>query len=48
LLKKAEEVRFEEGPARIEESIENIEKLAERNAKLLDEVRHIVCSFLTF
>ena len=38
LLKKAEEVRLEEGPNRIEESIENVEKLAEYNAKLLDEV----------
>ena len=38
LLKKAEEVRLEEGPSRIEESIENVEKLAGYNAKLLDEV----------
>jgi programmed cell death 6-interacting protein len=38
LLKKAEEVRLEEGPSRIEESIENVEKLAEYNTKLLDEV----------
>lgn len=43
LLKKAEEVRLDEGPARIEESIENIEKLAERGAKLLDEVCNSVC-----
>lgn len=39
LLKKAEEVRLEEGPARIEESIDNIERFAEHNAKLLDEVQ---------
>jgi programmed cell death 6-interacting protein len=38
LLKKAEEVRLEEGPSRIEGSIENVEKLAEYNTKLLDEV----------
>jgi programmed cell death 6-interacting protein len=41
LLKKAEEIRLEEGPSRIEESIENVEKLAEYNTKLLDEV----CTF---
>lgn len=38
LLRKAEEVRLEEGPSRIEESIENIEKLSEYNTKLLNEV----------
>lgn len=38
LLKSAEEIRLEEGPSRIEESIENVEKLAEYNRKLLDEV----------
>lgn len=39
LLKKAEEVRQEEGPSRVESSIENVQKLAQRNMELLNEVR---------
>ena len=41
LLKKAEEVRQDDGPSRIEASIENVQKLAERNMDLLNEVRAI-------
>ena len=41
LLKKAEEVRGEDGPSKIEASIENVQKLAERNMVLLNEVRAI-------
>lgn len=41
LLKKAEAVRLEEGPDRIEESIENVERFAEHNSRLLDEVKRI-------
>jgi programmed cell death 6-interacting protein len=39
LLKKAEEVRTEEGPTRIETSIEDRRKLAEQNMNILDEVK---------
>ncbi|KIP08198.1 hypothetical protein PHLGIDRAFT_104576 [Phlebiopsis gigantea 11061_1 CR5-6] len=37
LLKKAEEVRQEDGPAKIETSINDVQKLAERNLGLLNE-----------
>ncbi|GJE88739.1 BRO1-domain-containing protein [Phanerochaete sordida] len=37
LLRKAEEVRREDGPARIEASLEAVQKLADRNTALLDE-----------
>lgn len=39
LLRKADEVRQEDGPARIQESIDSVERYAEYNSKLLDEVR---------
>ena len=39
LLKKAEEVRLENGPDRIETSIRDVEALANHNSALLDEVR---------
>lgn len=38
LLQKAEEVRVEDGPARIEASIENVQKLAQQDMAILDEV----------
>ncbi|KAF7794805.1 hypothetical protein EIP86_005947 [Pleurotus ostreatoroseus] len=37
LLRKAEEVRREEGPARVETSIENVQKLAQHNSELLNQ-----------
>lgn len=39
LLQKAEEVRAEDGPARIEASIENVQKLAQQDMDMLNEVR---------
>lgn len=41
LLKKAEEVRLENGPAKIEASIKSVQKLALRDRDLLEEVRTI-------
>lgn len=38
LLKKAEEVRLEDGSARIDASLEDAEHLAERCREILDEV----------
>lgn len=38
LLRKAEEVRLEDGPTRIDGSIENAEHLSERCREILDEV----------
>ena len=38
LLKKAEEVRSEDGPNRVQLSIDNVRKLAEINMELLNEV----------
>lgn len=38
LLRKAEEVRIEDGPSRIDGSLENVDLLAERNRAVLDEV----------
>ena len=38
LLQKAEEVRAEDGPARIEASIENVQKLAQQDMDILNEV----------
>ena len=40
LLQKAEVVRAEDGPARIEASIENVQKLAQRDMDILNEVGH--------
>jgi programmed cell death 6-interacting protein len=42
LLKRAEEVRSENGPAKIETSIEDIQKLAKRDLELLDEAMDIL------
>ncbi|KIY43649.1 BRO1-domain-containing protein [Fistulina hepatica ATCC 64428] len=42
LLKKAEEVRQENGPARIRESLELIERLANNDKKILDEAMDIL------
>ncbi|KAF7986480.1 hypothetical protein HWV62_31277 [Athelia sp. TMB] len=42
LLQKAEEVRLEDGPERIDEAIENVERLAEHNSRLLDEALDIL------
>jgi hypothetical protein len=39
LLKKAEEVRSENGPERVEKSLEDIEVLAQRAMAILTEVR---------
>jgi len=40
LLGKAEEVRLENGPAKIELSIEDVQKLAHHDLAILDEVGH--------
>ena len=42
LLKKGEEVRMEKGPIRIGTSIEDVQKLARYNTRLLDEVRSLL------
>ncbi|EJD06562.1 BRO1-domain-containing protein [Fomitiporia mediterranea MF3/22] len=42
LLRKAEEVRLEDGPARIDGSIENAEHLSERCREILDEAMDIL------
>ncbi|KAM6504501.1 BRO1-like domain containing protein [Amanita muscaria] len=42
LLKRAEEVRSENGPAKVETSIEDIQKLAHRDLELLDEAMDIL------
>ena len=39
LLKKAEEVRLENGPDRVEKSFEDVEMLAQRAMAILTEVR---------
>lgn len=39
LLRKAEEVRLEDGPARIQASIEDVERLAHQDLALLEEVQ---------
>ena len=39
LVKKAEEVRLESGPERVETSIRDVQTLAKNDAALLDEVR---------
>jgi programmed cell death 6-interacting protein len=38
LIRKAEQVRLEEGPSRIEGSIEDVKRLAQWNTTLLDQV----------
>ena|ERR1700722_17942324 len=50
LLQKAEEVRIEEGPTRIETSIEDVQRLAQHDVDILDEVLRdttAVCTSLT-
>ncbi|KAI0342763.1 BRO1-domain-containing protein [Trametopsis cervina] len=42
LLKKAEEVRSEDGPARVQSSVENVRRLAQRNTDLLNEAMDIL------
>ncbi|KAF8632279.1 hypothetical protein AX15_002017 [Amanita polypyramis BW_CC] len=42
LLRKAEEVRTEDGPAKIEASIDDVQKLAQRGLGLLDEAMDIL------
>ncbi|THV03236.1 BRO1-domain-containing protein [Dendrothele bispora CBS 962.96] len=42
LLKKAEEVRLENGPVKIEAAIEDVQKLARQNVKTLDEAIDIL------
>ena len=41
-LKKAEEVRLENGPVKIEAAIEDLYRLSRQNSKLLNEVRATV------
>lgn len=38
LLRKAEEVRLEDGPAKIEASIEDVQRLAHHDLAILEEV----------
>ena len=40
LLKKAEEVRLEDGPRRIAGAIQDVQSLAQQNVALLDQVSH--------
>lgn len=47
LLQKAEEVRLEDGPVKIEASIEDVQTLAHQDMNILDEVRIRHCSFTT-
>ncbi|RDB25545.1 pH-response regulator protein palA/RIM20 [Hypsizygus marmoreus] len=44
LLRKAEEVRLENGPAKIEVSIEDVQRLAQRDLAILDEAMDILDS----
>ncbi|KAF8656828.1 hypothetical protein AX16_002376 [Volvariella volvacea WC 439] len=44
LLAKAEEVRLEDGPARIEASLEDVQKLAQRDQAILNEAMDILDS----
>ena len=39
LLRKAEEVRLEDGPAKIEASIEDVQRLARQDLAILEEVK---------
>jgi programmed cell death 6-interacting protein len=48
LLAKAETVRTDEGPTRIEASIEDVQRLAQHDVKILDEVHHSVNAMLYF
>jgi len=42
-LKKAEEVRLENGPQRIEKSLKDLGMLAKRDARILDDVSPTSC-----
>ena len=42
LLRKAEEVRLEDGPAKIEASIEDVQRLAHYDLAILEEVNFLV------
>ena len=42
LLRKAEEVRLEDGPAKIEASIEDVQRLAHHDLAILEEVNFLV------
>jgi len=46
LLHKAEEVRLGKGPERIAVSIDNVQRLAERDQVILDEVRFLYLACL--
>lgn len=49
LLRKAEEVRLENGPAKIEASIEDVQRLARQDLTILEEVNQWQsCSMLLF
>jgi programmed cell death 6-interacting protein len=48
LLAKAETVRTDEGPTRIEASIEDVQRLAQQDMSILDEVHHSVNAMLYF
>ena len=41
LLRKAEEVRLEDGPAKIEASIEDVQRLAHHDLAILEEVKFV-------
>ena len=43
LLRKAEEVRLENGPERIEQALDNLDNLAQRNRAALDQAS--VCQY---
>ncbi|KAI0077917.1 pH-response regulator [Panus rudis PR-1116 ss-1] len=42
LLKKAEEVRLENGPQQVETSIENVQKLSQRNMQIVNEAMDLL------
>lgn len=42
LLRKAEEIRLEDGPAKIEASIEDVQRLAHHDLAILEEVNFLV------
>ena len=42
LLRKAEEVRLEDGPAKIEASIEDVQRLAHHDLAILEEVSNLI------
>jgi programmed cell death 6-interacting protein len=46
LLRKAEEVRLEDGPAKIEASIEDVQRLAHHDLAILEEVNNLTYYYL--